>query len=57
MKVKYERLEIQKGNKTYFYVCTCAKYNLFLERYYPCAELSLIIEHLNDVELLEEELK
>jgi len=45
LKVKYRKLSIIKGNKTYHYICNTAIWNYWLGRFYPNAELIQIDEH------------
>ena len=44
--VKYSRIVVVIGNKDYHYVCTHAVWNWWLDRYYPLAELTMIVEHI-----------
>ena len=48
--VKYPKLTIinKKKNIDSYYVCNTAEWNFYLDRYYPKAELVLIVEHLNN---------
>ena len=46
-KLRFKKLRKTFKNITYYYSCTSCKYNHFLNRYYPVAELVMTIEHLN----------
>lgn len=45
-KIKYRRIRVIKGNIEYHYICVRLKWNFWLNRYYPLAELTMIVEHL-----------
>ena len=46
-KLRFSKLRKTFKNITYHYSCTHCKYNWFLNRYYPVAELEMTVEHLN----------
>ena len=46
-KLRFEKLRKTFKNITYYYSCTSCKYNHFLNRYYPFAELIMITETIN----------
>ena len=47
VKVKIPKLTIEKGNKTFYFVCKSARWNFYLNRFYPFAELIMISEIIN----------
>ena len=47
-KIKYPKLIIKKGNKSFYYRCDSAVWNYYLGRFYPKADLIMITEKLNN---------
>lgn len=47
MLIKHKKLIVKKGNTFLHYVCTHCKWNYWLNRYYPKAELIMVVEKLN----------
>jgi hypothetical protein len=40
------RLVLTRGNTDYYYICKIAKFNFYLGRYYPHAELIMVVRRL-----------
>lgn len=54
MKVKYRELIIQVENRFYYYICSVAVWNYWLNRHYPQACLILIIKKRISFDLIGE---
>ena len=45
--IKYPKLIIKKGNKTFYYRCDNVVWNYYLGRFYPKADLIMTSETIN----------
>ena len=41
--IKFKKLKIRRGDSVLYYVCNIVKWNYWLNRYYPHAELDMVI--------------
>lgn len=46
--IKHKNLRIRKGTSDFYYTCKTLKWNYWLNRFYPKAELVMEVEYLNN---------